>query len=96
MGKWPSSCGFPLHHKSLIVSTKYLNKHEIKYKIVIQEPGDLICVRPCVYNQVINTGFTSAEAVNVGSAMWIRSATLFKNLFKFFFIFYFLYYILYI
>lgn len=63
-------CSLPLHHKVWALSTDFLDRHNIQYVCVRQEPGDLVFVGHGVYHQVVNVGVTLAEAVNVGSAAW--------------------------
>lgn len=79
MQKWPLTCSFPLHHKSLVLTTKFLQQHKIIYDIIIQRPGDLIYIRPSIYHQVVNSGVTLAEAINVGSALWLATTTSFST-----------------
>lgn len=71
MQKWAAGCSFPFHHKSLVLTSAFLREHKVPHEIVIQEPGDVLYVRPTIYHQVVNTGVTFAEAVNVGSAEWL-------------------------
>lgn len=79
LSKWDDNCSHPLHHKSLVITTAFLRKHKIRYEIVVQKPGDIIYVRPGLYHQVVNTGITFAEAVNVGSALWHLNYYLFDT-----------------
>lgn len=77
--KWDSNCPTPFHHKSLVLTTKFLRTHNIKYKIVVQRPGDLIYIQPGVYHQVVNGNTNACEAVNVGSSLWQIAAHLFVS-----------------
>lgn len=79
LSKWETNCPVPLHHKSLVLTTKFLRKYGIMYKIVVQKPGDLIYIHPGVYHQVVNANINMCEAVNVGSVMWNSSALLFVS-----------------
>lgn len=77
--KWSHECAFPLHHKSLLLTTEFFDTNKIAYRMVVQRPGDIVYVRPAIYHQVVNTGPTLAEAVNVGSALWLTCAALFMT-----------------
>lgn len=77
--KWMEDCAFPVHHKSILVTTQFLRRYEIPFEIITQEPGDLIYVRPAVYHQVINIGKNFAEAVNVGSSLTLLNSALFNT-----------------
>lgn len=79
LSKWEENCAFPLHHKSLLLSTKFLKQNGIKYEIIIQKPGDMLYVGFGIYHQVINNNFNCSEAVNVGSLPWNMSAHLFHS-----------------
>lgn len=79
--KWKDGCVFPIHHKSLSISTKVLKKNKIEYEIVVQKPGDLIYLKPNIYHQVINININLCEAVNVGSPLWNLSAINFSSCF---------------
>lgn len=77
--KWEPNCPLPLHHKSLILTTEFLNKHNIRYQIVLQHPGDLIYLQPGVYHQVLNNNINLSEEINVGSIPRHISASLFTT-----------------
>lgn len=72
-------CSLPLHHKVWALSTDFLDRYNIRYECVRQEPGDLVFVAGGVYHQVVNVGVTFAEAVNVGSVAWNLTGHLFTT-----------------
>ena len=67
---WKEGCPFPFHHKNIMITSEFLRKYGIPYQVVCQRLGTLVYVRKGVYNQVINTGFTLAETMNVGGPSW--------------------------
>lgn len=77
--KFPEDCSFPLHHNRLLLSTKFLRENNIQFQIIEQKAGDIIYVRPTVYHQIISTGITLAEAINVGSPLWLVGFTMFMT-----------------
>lgn len=70
MNKWIKNCVFPLHHERLLLTTKFLKSHNIKYKIIIQNPGEILYLSPGVCHQTIDNSVNCCEAVNVCSIMW--------------------------
>ena len=64
------SCVLPLHHKNLVLTPRFLEKHQIRYEFLVQRAGYLVYVRYGVLHQVINVGLNVAEAINVGSDAW--------------------------
>ena len=67
---WLDGCGYPLHHKNLMVTPAFLRSASISFQMECQPSGTLVYVRNGVYHQVLNTGVLLAEAVNMGSSCW--------------------------
>ena len=53
---WLNGCGYPLHHKNLMVTPAFLRSASISFQVDCHPPGTLVYVRNGVYHQVINTG----------------------------------------
>ena len=70
VSSWEEECPYSIHHKNVLITPEFLEKHEIPYQVVWQQPGTLVYVREGVYHQVRNTGLMLAEAVNVGGPFW--------------------------
>ena len=43
-------CGYPLHHKNLMVTPRFLRDAAISYQVVCQPPGSLVYVRNGVFH----------------------------------------------
>lgn len=64
-------CVFKLTHKTSVVFPQLLVHHDIKFKIIIQEPGDFIFLAPNAAHTGGNMGVNLAEACNIGTLDWL-------------------------
>ena len=63
-------CDQVLKHKIYLITPNLLEKLNIPYSIVVQNPGDLFFIRKGTYHSVINMGRNIAEAINYGCNEW--------------------------
>ena len=73
ISSWLEGYSLPHHHKNIVVTPGFLQRHNIMYEVVCQRPRTLIYVYSGMPHQVLNTGVLLAEAVNVGGARWNSS-----------------------
>ena len=60
-----------LKHKIYFITPLLLDKWNVPYTFVLQNPGDLFFIKRGTYHAVINLGKNIAEAVNYGSVEWV-------------------------
>lgn len=68
--RWKVNCPTPLYHKSVAVSTDFLDSKKIEYQIFKQEPGQLVYVPKGILCQVMDVGLNLSESICVGSNIW--------------------------
>ncbi|OXU16769.1 hypothetical protein TSAR_015265 [Trichomalopsis sarcophagae] len=74
---WSERCLAPHFHKNLMLSVKFLRAKGMLFQLVVQCPGDLVCVGSGAIYQVINLGVSLTEAVNIGGSAWNSSGNRF-------------------
>ena len=68
--KLPPRCAQFVKEKATYVPTVVLNKWNIRYKIMQQNPKELVVVLPNTYHQGFSVGTSFAEAVNYADKDW--------------------------
>ncbi|KAK3916211.1 Lysine-specific demethylase 4 [Frankliniella fusca] len=66
-----SKCRNILVHKTVLPTVYWLRERNIPFKVVVQNPGDLVILYPSAAHFGFNTGANLAQAVNIGTISWI-------------------------
>jgi hypothetical protein len=67
---WTTCLDF-MRHKSHYFTTSFLEKHNIKYTVVVQEEGDIVLTLPRCYHMGFNHGSSTHVAINMLCRWWI-------------------------
>lgn len=64
-------CQDVLKHKEVNLLLEYFHKHDIRYTIVVQRPGEIVLTSPYAYHMGFNAGYNINVAVNMIAPYWI-------------------------